>query len=172
MHVRFRLLLLALLAGAVFVTVGTAATSSSAGAAENYIVLYKSQAVPKDAASTISAAGGSLVYSYDQIGVAIARSDSASFRDHLLKDNLIENASATAQFGTQLPNEQADAGGPPEELPNAPAADTDTFSGLQWDMRQIHTPQAHAVTGGSPAVLVGDIDTGRSLTRSRVDRRQ
>ncbi|OLD98451.1 MAG: hypothetical protein AUG91_09095 [Actinobacteria bacterium 13_1_20CM_4_69_9] len=160
MHVRFRLLLLALLAGAVFVTVGTAATSSSAGAAENYIVLYKSQAVPKDAASMISAAGGSLVYSYDQIGVAIARSDSASFRDHLLKDNRIENASATAQFGTQLPNEQADAGGPPEELPNAPAADTDTFSGLQWDMRQIHTPQAHAITGGSPAVLVGDIDTG------------
>jgi subtilisin family serine protease len=27
-------------------------------------------------------------------------------------------------------------------------------------MQQIHTPQAHAVTGGSPAVLVGDIDTG------------
>src|SRR3954463_14898561 len=27
-------------------------------------------------------------------------------------------------------------------------------------MRQIHTPQAHAITGGSPAVLVGDIDTG------------
>jgi subtilisin family serine protease len=27
-------------------------------------------------------------------------------------------------------------------------------------MRQIHTPEAHAVTGGSPAVLVGDIDTG------------
>ncbi|MCA1646123.1 MAG: S8 family serine peptidase [Chloroflexi bacterium] len=27
-------------------------------------------------------------------------------------------------------------------------------------MRQIKTPQAHAITGGSPAVLVGDIDTG------------
>src|SRR4051794_11073896 len=27
-------------------------------------------------------------------------------------------------------------------------------------MRQIHTPQAHAITGGSPAVIVGDIDTG------------
>src|SRR5262249_46528669 len=25
---------------------------------------------------------------------------------------------------------------------------------------QIHTPEAHAITGGSPAVLVGDIDTG------------
>jgi subtilisin family serine protease len=27
-------------------------------------------------------------------------------------------------------------------------------------MRQIHTPEAHAITGGSPTVLVGDIDTG------------
>ena len=160
MHVRFRVLLLALLTAAVFVTVGSAATSSGPGAAANYIVLYKSEAVPNDAAKTISNAGGSVVYTYDQIGVVIARSDNASFRDNLLKDNRIENASATAQFATQLPDEQADAGGPPEELPNAPASDTDTFSGLQWDMRQIHTPQAHAITGGSPAVLVGDIDTG------------
>ena len=71
---------------------------------------------------------------------------------------LIENASATAQFATQLPNEQVEGGG--GDLPNAPATDSDSLSGLQWDMRQIHTPEAHAVTGGSPAVLVGDIDTG------------
>src|SRR5205085_2913826 len=51
--------------------------------------------------------------------------------------------------------------GPPEgDLPNAPATDSDSLSPLQWDMRQIHTPEAHAITGGSPAVLVGDIDTG------------
>jgi subtilisin family serine protease len=31
-------------------------------------------------------------------------------------------------------------------------------------MRQIHTPQAHAITGGSPAVVVGDIDTGLDFT--------
>src|SRR5204862_7846998 len=41
-----------------------------------------------------------------------------------------------------------------------PATDADSLSPLQWDMRQIHTPEAHAITGGSPAVLVGDIDTG------------
>jgi subtilisin family serine protease len=50
---------------------------------------------------------------------------------------------------------------PPEgDLPNAPATDADTLSGLQWDMRQIHAFEAHAITGGSPAVVVGDIDTG------------
>ena len=31
-------------------------------------------------------------------------------------------------------------------------------------MRQIHTPEAHAITGGSPSVLVGDIDTGLDYT--------
>jgi len=164
MHVRFRVLLLALLAAAAFVAGGTAATSGGAGAAANYIVLYKGQAVPKDAAATISSAGGTLVYSYDQIGVAIARSDSSSFRDNLLKDSRIENASATAAFATQLPNEQADAGGPPDgALPNSPATE-DPLLSLQWDMSQIHAPEAHAVTGGSPSVLVGDIDTGLDYT--------
>jgi subtilisin family serine protease len=161
MHVRLRVLLFALVTAAVFVAVGTAATSSNAGAAGNYIVLYRSLAVPNDAAATIAGAGGTLVYSYDQIGVAIARSESSSFRDNLLKDSRIENASATAGFATQLPNEQADAEGPPPgDLPNSPATDADSLSSLQWDMRQIHTPEAHAITGGSPAVLVGDIDTG------------
>jgi lantibiotic leader peptide-processing serine protease len=165
LHVRLRVLLLALMTAAVFVAVGTAATSGGAGAAENYIVLYKSQAVPKDAAATISSAGGTLVYSYNQIGVALARSSNASFRDNLLKDNRIENASATASYATQLPDEQADAGGPPDgDLTNAPATDTDSLSPLQWDMRQIHTPEAHAITGGSPQVLVGDIDTGLDYT--------
>jgi subtilisin family serine protease len=133
---------------------------ASAAQAGNYVVLYKQQAVPGDAATMIQKAGGTLVYSYSQIGVAIARSDSASFQANLLRDNRIDGASETSAFATQLPNEQADANGPPEELPNVPASDSDSLFGLQWDMRQIHTPEAHAITGGSPAVVVGDIDTG------------
>jgi lantibiotic leader peptide-processing serine protease len=162
MYMRSRVLLLALIAAAAFVAGGTAATSSGAGAAANYIVLYKSQAVPKDAASTIAAAGGSLVYSYDQIGVAIAQSSDASFRDDLLKDSRIENASPTAGFATKLPDEQVEAGGD-SALPNSPAGEDPLFP-LQWDMRQIHAPEAHAITGGSPSVLVGDIDTGLDYT--------
>src|SRR5439155_3244113 len=73
----------------------------------------------------------------------------------------IENAAATDRFATRLPDEQSSAEGPPPgDLPNSPVSDTDSLSPLQWDMRQIHTPEAHAITGGSPSVLVGDIDTG------------
>ena len=143
---------------ATFLCAGAVA---SAADASNYIVLYKQQAITGDAATTVQKAGGSLVASYPQIGVAIASSANPSFRANLLKNSSIENASSTDGYGYQLPDAQADAEGPPPgDLPNAPASDTDSLSGLQWDMRQIKTPAAHAITGGSPAVLVGDIDTG------------
>src|SRR3954470_23579544 len=138
-----------------------AAIVAPAALAANYVVLYKQQAVPADVAGTVAKAGGSLVYAYPEIGVAIASSESAAFRNNLLKDDRIENAASTEAFASRLPDLQADAEGPSDgDLPNAPAGDADTFSALQWDMRQIHTPEAHAITGGSPAVLVGDIDTG------------
>src|SRR5438445_1868220 len=142
--------------------------AAQAGTMQNYIVLYGGSAVPADAAASIAKAGISLVFSYGQIGVAIARSDSSNFRVNIVKDNRVEGASSTAAFATRLNDDQGssvDASGPPPgDLPNAPATDTDTLSPLQWDMRQIKAPQAHAITGGSPAVLVGDIDTGLDYT--------
>src|ERR687884_1658914 len=140
------------------------AIAAPAAFGSNYIVLYKTQTIQGDAGSTISKAGGTLVYAYAQIGVAIASSTNPSFRSNLLKNSNIANAAATDAYGTQLPESGTEgraSSGPPEgDLPNAPATDSDSLSPLQWDMRQIHTPEAHAITGGSPAVLVGDIDTG------------
>ena len=138
------------------------ATHVRADATENYIVLYKQEVVPAEAAATIANAGGTLVKSYDQIGVVIARSNSASFRELLLNDDRIENAASTSRFGVRVTNDQTTViNGPPlADLPNAPASDNDNLSSLQWDMIQIHTPEAHQITGGSPAVVVGNIDTG------------
>jgi subtilisin family serine protease len=152
---------LILAAAAVAARVAFAASAAPTTATSNYIVLYKQQAVDSDAAAVIANAGGTLVYSYPQIGVVIASSANSSFRDNLLTDNRIENAAATTGFASRLAPDQVAADGPPPgDLPNAPATDGDSLSPLQWDMRQIHTPEAHAITGGSPAVLVGDIDTG------------
>src|SRR5215208_3746319 len=144
-----------------------AAPVALAGTTETYVVLYRQQAVPANAQATIERAGGTTVASYDQIGVVIARSSDASFRTKLASDSRVEGVSATTGFATRLDPTEADshdADGGPGDLPNAPATDADTLSPLQWDMRQIHTPQAHAVTGGSPAVVVGDIDTGIDFT--------
>src|SRR4051812_25343298 len=134
------------------------AGGGSAGTTTSYLVVYKGSTVASDAAASIQKAGGTLVYSYKEIGVALATSESQSFRDNLLKDNNVDDVGSTVGLGYQLPalNDDAQAG----DLPNAPATDGDSLTALQWDMRQIHTPEAHAITGGSPSVLVGDIDTG------------
>jgi subtilisin family serine protease len=135
-----------------------------AATAQTYIVLYKNLAVPSDAAVSIAGAGGTLVYQYGAIGVAIARSTDADFREKLLWDNRVQNAASTAGLAVELNDDAATSGPPPGPLPNSPATDSDNLSGLQWDMVQIHTPEAHAITGGSPSVLVGDIDTGLDYT--------
>src|SRR5881227_2745075 len=140
------------------------AFASSASAA-SFIVLYKANGVPASAKGDVEKAGGTFIYGYDAIGVAIASSDSASFAAQMVKDSRIEGVSSTAGFASRLNEPSGDAAGPPPgDLPNAPAADADSLSPLQWDMRQIHAPQAHVITGGSPSVLVGDIDTGIDFT--------
>jgi subtilisin family serine protease len=135
------------------------------GDATTYLVLYKSTSVPSNAAASIGQAGGSLVYSYGQIGVAVAQSTSASFATNVLKDSKVQGASATGQFGWQLdPQETAGGGGGGTPDPGSPAPGSDPLSGLQWDMNQIQAPQARAIDGGSPSVVVGDIDTGLDYT--------
>jgi subtilisin family serine protease len=151
--------------GVFAVAVLAAAFVTSSALAQNYVVLYKSQSVPADAGQTISAAGGTLAYSYSQIGVAIARSDNPQFRAGMMGDSRVDGTAATGGFATRLSgDESALADAVSGALPNVPATDSDNLSGLQWDMRQIHTPQAHAITGGSPSVVVGDIDTGLDYT--------
>src|SRR5438105_3166791 len=147
-------------AGVAALVVATTAVGAPSSSDSTYVVLYQQQAIAGNAAATMQQAGGSLLYAYPAIGVAIARSSSPSFRDDLLKSSAIENVAATDGFAVKLHDvETSDSSGAPA-LPNAPASDSDNLSPLQWDMREINAPQAHAITGGSPSVLVGDIDTG------------
>jgi subtilisin family serine protease len=143
----------------------TAAPAGTTGPTETYLVLFKGNSSPADAGSIVQKAGGAVVADYSQIGVVVARSGNSAFGDTLRANSKVEGAAATTNFGTQ-PSRPSTEGDPRSAgaLPNAPATDSDNLSGLQWDMRQIHAPEAHAITGGSPAVLVGDIDTGIDFT--------
>jgi lantibiotic leader peptide-processing serine protease len=135
-----------------------------AGTAHTYIVLYKTQSVSTDAANVIAKAGGVLVTNYNAIGVVIARSDNDAFRDNLMKNSAIQGVAATEKFATKLPDEGVNYSADALVTPNTPAAGSDPLSGLQWDMDQIHSPEARAINGGSSSVLVGDIDTGLDYT--------
>ena len=139
--------------------------AATTGATETYIVLYKTGASSKNAGSLIQGAGGELVYNYSQIGVVIARSNRSDFAANVSSAAGVEGASATTRFATHLESDLA--GGTDastDTQPAAPAVGSDSLSGRQWDMVQIGVFDAHAINGGSPSVLVGDIDTGLDYT--------
>jgi len=115
-----------------------------------------------DAANVIAKAGGVLVANYNAIGVVIARSDNNAFRSNLMKNSAIRawrqlkgsrRGYRTVRMTLARPSR-----------PTTPAPGSDPLSGLQWDMDQIHAPEARAINGGSSSVLVGDIDTGLDYT--------
>jgi len=136
---------------------------------DTYIVLYKANSVSSNAATALSAAGGKLVWSYSEIGVAIAQSSDANFAAKARKIAGVQGAAATSGLGVKV-----DGGGlaiaaaldaaPTGPVTGAPTPGDDNLSGLQWDMVQISAPQARAVNGGSRSVLVGDIDSGLDYT--------
>ena len=156
----------AVIAASALITpqVATAAPAEI-GEPQNYLVLFKGSSSPADAAAIVTRAGGTVVANYSKIGVLVARSGSSAFEQQLEANNKVEGAEATGDYATRLDGadvQEAEAEGPPPgDLPDDPATSTDeTFWNLQWDMRQMQVQQAHAVTGGSAAVVAGTIDTG------------
>ena len=157
-------------AGALFIAAAIAFLAAAnislvrAGSAQTYIVLYKTQSVSADAANVIAKAGGVLVANYNAIGVVIARSDNDSFRSNMMKNSAIQGVAATEKFATRLPDDSVNDTTTALITPETPAPGSDPLSGLQWDMDQIHAPEARAINGGSSSILVGDIDTGLDYT--------
>lgn len=148
---------------------GSAAAGSAAqsGTASTYLVVYAQGASSSHVATDVAAANGELVMSYPQIGVAVARSASASFASAMRSVGGVSQVSATNGFATRLDPATVGTAGAAADATTVNAAPTggpDPLSGLQWDMNQISAPQAHAITGGSPSVIVGDIDTGLDYT--------
>jgi lantibiotic leader peptide-processing serine protease len=149
---------------ALITVAGLTATmpTAAAGAEATYLVLYQAGASSSDAKSAVEEAGGTLVANYSAIGVVIARSSSAGFAAAMRHTKNVDDAVDTSGFGTKLRESGVDEGA---EVTAAQAATWgDSLSGRQWDMRQIHAPEAHEISTGSPSVLVGDVDTGLDFT--------
>lgn len=137
----------------------TPAHAATTGAVHSYLVIYKAGASSQDASSQVAGAGGALVYNYQQIGVAVARSNRTDFAGNLQSQSNVDSVVATAQGAARLRDQEPDASASDTSSATAdPAAGV--LAPLQWDMTQIHAFEAHSVTGGSRSVIVGDIDTG------------
>src|ERR1700682_3187059 len=146
----------------------TGAIPAEASPAQTYVVLYGAHVDQAQAQIGIARAGGAATAAYGQIGVAIARSSSRAFATRMQQVAGVLHVVATASYRRGLPGTQGllNAGGPDEATaePGQPGEEVGRLAPLQWDMKQIHTPEAHQVTQGSHKVLVGIIDTGIDFT--------
>ncbi|MER7334377.1 MULTISPECIES: S8 family serine peptidase [unclassified Micromonospora] len=143
------------------VTGGLAPAASAAGPDTTFLVLAPQGAKTDRAAARVAAAKGTVVASYDQIGVLVVRSTNPDFvRD--VAGAGVESAAPTAGLGTALEE------GETLEVSAAAAAHAtadptkEPLFGQQWDMPMIDVPQAHAVNAGSADVVVGVLDSGIS----------
>jgi subtilisin family serine protease len=144
------------------------AIPAQASPSRTYVVLYGTQVDQAQAQIGIGWAGGSATAAYGQIGVAIARSSSGAFAGRMRQVAGVLSVVPTARYGRRLPQTQGllNAGGPDESTaePGQALQENGRLAPLQWDMKQIHAPEAHQVTQGSRKVLVGIIDTGIDYT--------
>jgi lantibiotic leader peptide-processing serine protease len=161
--VRPRRLGLAGAAVALITVAGFTATvqTASAGPEATYLVLYHAGASSSGAGSAVEEAGGTLVANYSAIGVVIARSSSSGFAAAMHNSKNVDAAVDTSAYATTIGQLAANES---SKVTVQQATWGDSLSGAQWDMRQIHVPQAHEISSGSPSVLVGDVDTGLDFT--------
>ncbi|MBN7793058.1 S8 family serine peptidase [Microbacterium esteraromaticum] len=173
-------------AGGLSATAATAETSTPVpisppdGTVMSYVV-NTGQANPgqtRKAEHAVAAAGGIVVQSWPQIGVIIAQSDRAAFRDDVTVagKNAIASVGATRTAevkdkvtGPGIPwgpgssgwnqgkNKPVNGDEPTEPIPGS---SSDLYSELQWDMEMIQADEANLITDGSRNVLVGVLDSG------------
>jgi subtilisin family serine protease len=125
---------------------------SAGSESQRYVVVFE-ESIPENAAGLVEAAGGELVKTFPQVGIAIATSAGADLVASL------EGASGVYAVGGErflsLPEGEVHVSA---NAPD-PAVDTGYFD-YQWDIRRVGADQAWDVTTGSHDTVVAVLDTG------------
>jgi subtilisin family serine protease len=115
-----------------------------------FIILFKNDQIPSDAAGTIEAAGGRLIKTFPSVGIAVAVSGSPDFISSFTFSSNVDSVSI-ARF-RPLPGTATISGGA--------VTPKDDFYGYQWDIRRVRADKAWRITRGSHRTTVAVIDTG------------
>ncbi|MFB7497762.1 S8 family serine peptidase [Streptomyces sp. NPDC056161] len=152
-------------ASATDATTTAAATTTADGTSLSYVVNVRpGPGTSKQVQKAIGQAGGTVVTSYDQIGVIVAHSSDPDFAKTIRTVRGVESAGATRT--APLPAQSTTDVGTPqvlsaEQVEQAQAVDgQDPLEPLQWDLPAIKADKAHEKTLGSRNVTVAVIDTG------------
>ncbi|MET8245553.1 S8 family serine peptidase [Streptomyces sp. NPDC005202] len=144
--------------------VPTAPSVTSATSLSYVVNVRPGHGIAADVKKAITQAGGTIVTSYDRIGVIVVHSSNADFAKTVRKIRGVDSAGATRT--APLPAQSTTDLGTPKvlsaaQVAKAKAADgQDPLEPLQWDLPAIKADKAHEKTLGSRNVTVAVIDTG------------
>jgi subtilisin family serine protease len=138
-------------------------SATAAGPSSTYLVLAPNGSSTAKAAAKVAAAGGTVVANYNQIGVLVARSANPDFAN-AASGTGVEAVASTDGLGTPLADDETVSTVDSDAVEAAGNPTGEPLFGLQWDMTQIHTPEANAITTGTPNIVVGVLDSGISST--------
>ncbi|GGW73601.1 peptidase S8 [Streptomyces lucensis JCM 4490] len=144
---------------------GNAPAATAGGTALSYVInVSPGHGVSARVQKAIARAGGSVVVSYDRIGVIVVHSSDPDFAEEIRKVHGVDSAGATRN--APLPAQSTTDMGTPKVLTAEEVADAQAAGGqdplepLQWDLPAIKADKAHEKTLGSRDVTVAVIDTG------------
>ena len=119
--------------------------------------------IPANAATIVGAAGGALVARYTNVGLVLAKTTSSKFATTLRADSRIDSVGASKTVSSSIDIVKAPKmAAHPVEPQRAPGPDP--LSNRQWDMDQIRSQPARAISVGKKSVLVGVLDSGIDVT--------
>ncbi|MFF9204822.1 S8 family serine peptidase [Streptomyces sp. NPDC014986] len=144
---------------------GTPAAAAAGATSLSYVVNVRGgHGAPARVKKAIGEAGGTIVTSYDRIGVIVVHSANPDFAKAVRAVRGVQSAGATRT--APLPSAATTDMGTPKvlsaaEVAGAEAAEgQDPLQGLQWDLPAIKADRAHEKSLGSSKVTVAVIDTG------------
>ena len=147
------------------VTLPTTTASSSAltaTQAQTFLVSFTGGAIPANASAIVAAAGGTIVARYNNVGIVLVSTTAATFPTTLRADTRVASVGSSKTVSSAIGVVKSKFALHPVPPVRAPGADP--LSNRQWDMDQIHAPQARAINAGSKSVLVGVLDSGIDIT--------
>ncbi len=147
------------LARAITMALGLVGVAASAHAGGRYVVVFKSELLPADAAVRIANSGGKVNRSFQQIGVVTVSGD-ATFAKRIAKDTKVLSVGSEHFFKrpdtVSIPMSDADIAA----AEAAPTAADGLYKAYHWDMRRIGAPTVWArlpVAATQPRVAVLDV---------------
>lgn len=129
-------------------------TLSAQAESVRYVINFKTNRIPANAADIVAAAGGQLVRTLPQVGIGIAVSSDPAFADVMGRISSVQSVGEVPAMS--LPETQTEVA----VTDSGPTANDDLY-GIMWGLRRVRADQAWAAgITGSHDTVVAIIDTG------------